>query len=68
MATHSSILTWRTPWTDEPGGLWSIGSQSQTRLKRLRMHATALCISWALLYIRCFLNVGRKKTQEQEYL
>ena len=26
MATHSSILAWRTPWTEEPGGLWSIGS------------------------------------------
>ena len=27
MATHSSILTWRIPWTEEPGGLWSTGSQ-----------------------------------------
>ena len=27
MATHSSIVAWRTPWTEEPGGLWSIGSQ-----------------------------------------
>ena len=27
MATHSSILTWRVPWTEEPGGLQSIGSQ-----------------------------------------
>ena len=27
MATRSSILTWRTPWTEEPGGLQSIGSQ-----------------------------------------
>ena len=25
MATHSSILTWRIPWTEEPGGLDSIG-------------------------------------------
>ena len=25
MATHSSILAWRTPWTEEPGGLQSIG-------------------------------------------
>ena len=23
MATHSSILAWRIPWTEEPGGLWS---------------------------------------------
>ena len=32
MATHSSILAWRTPWTEEPGGLQPIGSQSQTQL------------------------------------
>ena len=34
METHASILAWRTPWTEEPGGLQSIGSQkSQTQLK-----------------------------------
>ena len=27
MATHSSILTWRIPWTEKPGGLQSMGSQ-----------------------------------------
>ena len=27
MATHSSILAWEIPWTEEPGGLQSIGSQ-----------------------------------------
>ena len=27
MATHSSILAGGIPWTEEPGGLWSIGSQ-----------------------------------------
>ena len=27
MAAHSSILAWRIPWTEEPGGLQSIGSQ-----------------------------------------
>ena len=39
MATSSSILAWRIPWTEEPGGLWSIKSQSWTQLKRLSMHA-----------------------------
>ena len=39
MATHSSVLAWRIPWTEEPGGLLSIGSQSWTRLKRLGMRA-----------------------------
>ena len=27
MATHSSIFAWRIPWTEEPGGLWCVGSQ-----------------------------------------
>ena len=27
MATHSSILAWRIPWTEEPGGLQTMGSQ-----------------------------------------
>ena len=27
MATHSSILAWRFPWTEEPGGLWFIELQ-----------------------------------------
>ena len=28
MATHSSVLAWRIPWTEEPGGLQSMGSQT----------------------------------------
>ena len=27
MASHSSILAWRIPWTEEPGGLWSMELQ-----------------------------------------
>jgi len=30
MATHCSVLAWRIPWTEEPGGLQSMESQSQT--------------------------------------
>ena len=37
MATHSSILDWRIPWTEEPGRLPSTESQSWTRLKQLSM-------------------------------
>ena len=32
MAIHSSILAWRIPYAEEPGGLPSMGSQSQTQL------------------------------------
>ena len=35
MAPHSSVLAWRIPGMGKPGGLQSMGSQSQTRLKRL---------------------------------
>ena len=33
MATHSSILAGEIPWTEQPGRLQSMGSQSQARLK-----------------------------------
>ena len=33
MATHSSMLAWRIPWTEEPGGTQFMGLQSQTRLR-----------------------------------
>ena len=32
VATHSNILAWRMPWMEKPGGLQSMGWQSQTRL------------------------------------
>ena len=40
MATHSSILAWRIPWTEEPDGLQSVGSQSWTQLSDF--HITSL--------------------------
>ena len=41
MATHSRILAWRIPRTEEPGALVHGVAQSQTRLKRLSTHALA---------------------------
>ena len=49
IATHSSILAWEIPWTEEPGRLQSIGSQSQTRLSE-KQHMTFKSV---------FLNIGR---------
>ena len=40
MATHSSILAWRIPWTEEPGGLQSTGSQ------RVRLDSTHTHVIW----------------------
>ena len=42
MATHSSVLAWRIPGTEESGGLLSVGWQSQTRLKRLRSSSSSI--------------------------
>ena len=40
MATHSSILAWGIPWTEEPGGLQSVGSQRVDMTKQLHF----LCV------------------------
>ena len=44
MATHSSILAWRIPWTEGPGKRQSVGSQSQTQLEQLTTQAF-MCIT-----------------------
>jgi len=41
MATHSSILAWRIPWTEEPGGLQSTGSQRLSNFTSLHF-----CVSY----------------------
>ena len=38
MTTHSSILAWRIPWTEEPGGLQSTGREESDTTERLHMH------------------------------
>ena len=43
MAIHSSILAWRIPWTEEPGGLQSTGSQESDTTERLPTTTTMLC-------------------------
>ena len=40
LATHSSILAWRIPWTEEPDELQSMRLQRQTQLKWFSMHAS----------------------------
>ena len=66
MATHSSILAWTIPWTEEAGGLQSIESQSQTRLKQLSMHACTVSVlaytrfQWMDITAPSFLWLGRR--------
>ena len=38
MATHSSILAWKTPWAEEPGRLESMGSPRVYTTERLHFH------------------------------
>ena len=38
MAIHSSILTWEIPWTEEPGGLQSMGSQKSDLTEQACTH------------------------------
>ena len=38
MAAHSSTIAWKIPWTEEPGRLQSMGSQSQTRESDSNFH------------------------------
>ena len=46
MATHSSILTWEIPWTEEPGGLQSMESlESDMTEIELRTHLVAVFVS-----------------------
>ena len=45
MATHSSILAWKIPWTEEPGGIQSMGLQRVRHthtLGRFHMHFTCI--------------------------
>ena len=61
MATHSSVLAWRIPGTGEPGGLPSMGSHSQTRLKQLsssRRHLTC----FFHLFVFCLASAFWKRT------
>ena len=43
MATHSSLLAWRTPWTEEPGGLLSMESQRVGRDSVTEHSVSVLC-------------------------
>ena len=38
MASHSSTFTWKIPWTEEPGGLQSMGSLESDTTERLHFH------------------------------
>ena len=49
MATRSSILAWRMPWTEEPGGLQSMGSKRAGHDRVIHTHTSLL--SWHLIHL-----------------
>ena len=53
MATHSSILAWKIPWTEEPGGLQSMGSQ-RVRHDRIGVNIANCCASRSADYTKNF--------------
>ena len=46
MAPHSSTLVWKIPWTEKPGRLQSMGSQSRTQLSDFTFTFITLKILW----------------------
>ena len=44
MAPHSSTLAWKIPWTEEPGGLQSMGLLESDTTERLHFHFSLSCI------------------------
>ena len=50
MAPHSSTLVWKIPWMEEPGGLQSMGLQSQTRLSDFTFFLLLACEMSAIVW------------------
>ena len=56
MAAHSTILAWRIPWTEEPEGIQSMGSQGVGHNWTTK-HIVFSCGSWGLLAKSCLILV-----------
>ena len=63
MAPHSSVLAWRIPRTEEPGGLQSMGSQSRTRLgaQAQRVSYSRCCAAESSTALYCDCTLMKKK-------
>ena len=55
-ATHSSIHAWKIPWTEEPGGLQSMGSQESDTTERLLL--------WQLVRLILSTMAGKPTSEE----
>ena len=69
MATHSSILAWRVPWTEVPGRLQSMGSQSRTWPKWLSTCASKIWSLGSDEWIQGRINsFGAKETETRKHV
>ena len=57
MATHSSILVWEIPWTEEPGGRPSMGSQ-RVGHSQVHTHTPTHSVSLSLSWFDCHKSLG----------
>ena len=77
IATHSSILTWKIPWTEKPGGLQAIGSHrvgDALGIREVKISFHGRCWEWATSQVRpCYLEtpereVGLASSRKEESL
>ena len=56
MTTHSSILAWRIPWTEEPGGGYSPWDRKELDVTEMIYHTSSILQKW----VSVFLILGNK--------
>jgi len=54
MASHSRILTWKTPWTEKPGRLQSLGSQEWDKNQQLNHQQSLPMVDQGLIKEGCY--------------
>ena len=66
MATHSSILAWRIPWTEEPGGLQYMGSQRVRHdwVTNIFVYQSIIKQNNSLLFFQLCKYISRHKSEE----
>ena len=59
MATHSSILGWEIPWTEEPGGLSPWGRKESDTTEQLKMEMLFIIVNFGLVGSEVLVPQGR---------
>ena len=68
MATHSSIFAWKIPWTEEPGGLQSMGSQRVRHNLATKSPQTLMTMTvfYCFIYM-CMMSLGEGNGTSLQY-